>query len=100
MLKITTNNQPRVPFALHDLPLKVQQEFDYIDKDDYSERFVKYRGVWYDVFDTMAVRTSRGGSPMTEFDGWDSFLSETFFSGVLFKWIDDGDSVIVGSYYS
>jgi hypothetical protein len=35
------------------------------------------------------------GSPMAS---WSGVQSETFFSGVLFKWANDYD-VIVGRYY-
>ena len=100
-MQIITNNRPRPLLALADLPRKVQKDFDYLNGEDaYSPRFVQYKGWWHDVDDTQAVRYSRGGSAMTEFEGWDSFASDTFFSGVLFKWVDDGEAVIVGRYFS
>lgn len=99
-MQIITNNVPRSLLALHELPAKTQLDFDYVrEEGSYSPRFVQYKGWWYDVDDTQAVRYSRGGSAMTEFDGWDSFVSETFFSGVLFK-LGDNDDVIVGRYFS
>ena len=97
-MKITTNNQPRVPYALYELPAEVQKEFDYITDDDmYTPRFVQYKGTWYDVYDSQSVTGELG---FNQFKGWHGVVSESFFSGVLFKWVDDGDSVIVGSYYS
>lgn len=98
-MKITTNNARRELLALFQLPEKDRLEFDYVKGDDiYCNRFVKYKGVWYDVQDTMAVLPERYPC-MQPFKGWDSYIDETFFSGVLFKWGAD-DTVIVGSYYS
>ena len=99
-MNIITNNRPRPMVCLADLPAKVQKDFDYITgayDGKFDLRFVQYKGEWYDVDDSQAVRYSRGGSAMTEFDGWDSFVSDSFFSGVLFKLCDD-DTVIVGRY--
>lgn len=99
-MNIITNNRPRPMVCFADLPAKVQADFDYVLlADHYSPRFALYKGWWYDVDDSQAVRYSRGGSAMTEFDGWDSFASDSFFSGVLFKLCDD-DTVIVGRYFS
>ena len=36
----------------------------------------------------------------TEFEGWDGYLPETYFSGVLVRFADDPDYVIVGYYVS
>ena len=99
-MQIITNNKPRPMLALADLPAKTQLDFDYVREEAcWLPRFVKYKGAWYDVDDTQGVRYSRGGSAMTEFNGWDLFVSETFFSGVLFK-LCDNDDVIVGRYFS
>ena len=99
-MNIITNNVPRTLMCAADLPLKARAEFDYIKwEEGYDPRFVKYKGCWYDVDDTQGVRYSRGGSAMTEFNGWDLFVSETFFSGVLFRLVDD-DQGMVGRYFS
>lgn len=99
-MQIITNNVPRVLVAFADLPIKAQADFDYVEELAWFDpRFVQYKGCWYDVDDTQGVRYSRGGSAMTEFNGWDLFVSETFFSGVLFRLVED-DQVIVGRYFS
>ncbi len=98
-MQIITNNKPRALVCLaetdHD-----PSAWDYIDGEDrYFPRLVQYKGEWYDVHDTMSCRTSRGGSALPEFAGWDCFISDSFFSGVVFRFVNDND-VIVGRYYS
>jgi hypothetical protein len=107
-MKIITNNHPRPLACLAELPAKVQTDFDYVVKDgDYTARFVQYKGCWYDVYDTQAIRTVPGvpmgwamvvaeDSPLAD---WDSIVSETFFSGVLFRLVGD-DQVVVGQYFA
>lgn len=105
-MKIITNNHPRPLACLAELPAKVRADFDYVG-DEFDARFVQYKGVWYDVYDTQAIRTVPG-APMgwamvvaedSPLASWDSVVSETFFSGVLFRLVGD-DQVIVGSYFA
>jgi hypothetical protein len=96
-LTITTNRIPRDMVAFFQLPAKEMQYFDYIKEDDqYQPRLVEYKGCWYDVYDTMNV------GHIEAFQGWDSYISDTFFSGVLFLLMRDGDDerVICGRYYA
>lgn len=108
MLKITTNNKPRELVSFFDLPEKAQSDFDYVEEcDRYSARFVQYRKSWYDVHDTQMITVDNGrpmgwtmlvdkNDPMAN---WDSIVSETYFSGVLFKLVGN-DDVICGRYCS
>jgi hypothetical protein len=107
-MQIITNNRPRPMACFADLPAKVQADFDYVMlADHYSPRFVQYKGEWYDVDDTQAIRTAPGApmgwvvvvekdSPLVD---WHGIQSDSYFSGVLFKLCDD-DTVIVGRYFS
>jgi hypothetical protein len=94
---ITTNHQQRELLSLCELPASVAAEFDYVTEDDsYSPRFVKYRGEWYDVNDSQYA----GGLGFPdELKRWDGIQTESFFSGVLFKYSDDYEHVIVARYY-
>jgi hypothetical protein len=107
-LTIITNRKPRQLLPLTDLPEKAQADFDYLTDDDrHSYRFVQYKGVWYDVFDTQCI--GRWDTPRLDgnmrvnadhpFAKWDSLHGNSFFSGVLFKFVGDGE-VICGRYYS
>lgn len=125
-IKVTTNNVPRKLSMLSELSKKDRKDFDYIydfDKAEeypeesqdieacFNERLVQYRGVWYDVRDTQRIIGSpnmgRMGwamnvEPDHPFAKWDAIINDTFFSGVLFRFVetDDGYSVICGRYYS
>jgi hypothetical protein len=121
-IKVTTNNVPRKLSMLSELSKKDRKDFDYIYDFDkaqenqcieacFDERLVQYRGVWYDTRDTQRIIGSpnmgRMGWEMIvdedhPFAKWDAVISDSFFSGVLFRFVetDDGYSVICGRYYS
>lgn len=97
-MKIITNNVPRPLLPLTDLPEKVRADFDYLD-DPYGARLVQYKGVWYDVWDSMRCPGAEAPAATRHaFAGWDRYISDTFFSGVLFKFADE-DCVVVGQYF-
>lgn len=96
-MKIITNRIPRPLVCLLDLPGKARADFDYLD-DPYECRLVQYKGEWYDVYDSMtcpgAVATD---DTRHAFSGWDGYISDSFFSGVLFKFADE-DCVVCATY--
>lgn len=95
-MQIITNNKPRPLLALWELPQEAQKNFDYVLPDDGSYRFVKYKGEWTDCFDMQSVSRELGFS---QFKGWDGIASDSYFSGVLVRFVDD-DQVVVGRYFS
>jgi len=108
-MKIISNNQKRELVSFFELPEKVQSDFDYVGDDDrYNYRFVNYKNAWYDVYDTQRISVDNnhpiGWAMVVQKDDplskWDSIVSESYFSGVLFRFVDDFDSVIVGRYFS
>ena len=91
-MKIITNNQPRLLLYGYELTNKEKQDFDYLDDTD-SHNFVKYKGNIYDVSEFISTYN------MDSLKDWDGYSSDSFFSGILIKYIDS-DTVIVGRYYS
>jgi len=104
---IKTNNTPREcimgqwldgfaglrPGSLYS---KLRKQFDYLSQDQFDEtEFFKYRGVWYSVGDFMRVIAA----PHEHLYGWDGYVSDSYFSGVVMKYCYDG-TVIVGRYCS
>lgn len=98
-LTITTNSVPRDVLDGFELTAAEREEFDYIDwaaiedgRD--SASFFRYKGEVYDLGD---CETSTAAA--NPFPGWDGYYSQTFFSGVLFRYCDDFERVIVARYY-
>src|SRR5262245_6086856 len=100
-LRITTNNVPRDIIDSWQLTPREREDFDYIDwtacdAGTDSASFVRYRGELYDlgefeVWDNPASPT-RGV--------WDGIRTDSFFSGLVIRYANDGESVIVGRYCS
>lgn len=86
------NNVPRHLVYAYDVPQKVlESEFDYHLDMPENERpidgYFKYKGEWYHLDQFMRFdRMSK----------WDGYLSDTAFSAIVIKLVDDCESIIVG----
>ena len=95
-MKITTNRIPRPLLPLTDLPSS-WRDFDYIE-DPHEYRLVQYKGVWYDVWDSMRCPGAEAPAATRHaFAGWDGYISDSYFSGVLFRFADE-DCVVCATY--
>lgn len=93
-MRIITNNVPRKLHLLAALPPRVCKDFGYVSVTDDTPRMVLYKGVWYDVLDSQTPHGLPADSPLHQ---WDGFISDSFFSGVVFKFADD-DNIICGGF--
>jgi hypothetical protein len=91
-LTIKTNNVPRDVLYWFDLSDKERKDFDYI-KDDESPTFFRYRGNVYDLGEFM-----RHAFP--DLSGWDGYSPDSYFSGVVVRFVDDYDRVVCGTYFA
>ena len=107
-MNITTNNRARVLKSLSELPTKVAEDFDYIEEcEAFDPRFVQFMGHWYDTQDVQGISTRRtnpvGWDCIVQEDDplarWHAIVSETYFSGVLFRFVGN-DEVVVGRYFA
>jgi hypothetical protein len=104
-VRIITNHVPRDIVEAHELPATLRKsEFDYlawdkIEQGEDSASFIRYKGEWYDLGDFQPASHGEWFDP---FPGWDGYISDTFFSGILVKYVPDTDfeQVIMGRYYS
>lgn len=94
---IVSNNQFRPVIHGYDLTDKEALDFDYCEDID-SEMFVKYKGIIYHLSDILHI--NKDACLPLGFNQWDGYVSETFFSGVLFCLSDDCELVKCGRYYS
>lgn len=91
--RFITNNHKRDVLDAWEVPPAVREEFDYLDwpaiedgRD--SASFVQYRGEWYDLGDVMRTDDD---SELRKL-GWDGFNSDSYFSGMAFRWIWDDEA--------
>lgn len=88
-VEIITNNVPR----------DVQD--DWNQEGEFNNAYVMYKGERYDLDDFQT--TQMAGNPGSKlFKDWDGYISDTFFSGILLKWVPgtNWEQVIMGRYYA
>ena len=83
-LTIKTNNVPRETLYIFQIDEKEQKEirkkFDYYNEEELQEQnFFKYKGYWYCLSDFLRIENN------DELKGWDGYISDSYFSGVLIK---------------
>lgn len=97
-MKIITNNISRPILYGFDLTEKEQTEFDFLDwsedGDGHYNHFFRYKRSVYYLGDFMRLNEYH------PFSDWFGYYGETFFSGVLVKFANDGEGVIVASYFT
>lgn len=94
-LKVTCNNVPRNITYGYELSEKERKEFDYIEAEHFDgHSFVRYRGELYDLSDFM-----RCGPGELHDTGWVGYASDSFFSGIVVKYVDNFERVVIGTYY-
>ena len=80
----------------YELPESVRADFDYLDDDEFATRdFIKYRGVYYDTCEILRVPETD-----SELSYWDGYSPDTYFSGIVVKFSDDGEQYQIGRYLS
>lgn len=108
-IKVITNNVPRNLIDGYELSAKERAEFDYyrwpgIDpghpepwRDGEEATFFRYRGTLYDLGEFTANLRETGGTARTgDLAGWDGYMSDSFFSAIVVRLVDDNERVIVG----
>lgn len=106
-LTIKTNNHPRQLMSGLTLDLhvgerkaaQIREQFDYLNDEEFENMdFIIYKGYTYGICDFMRNNQPED-SPFSE---WHGIKSDSFFSGVLLKYVADSDcnEVIIGRYFS
>lgn len=89
---IKTNNVPRDVVTGAQLNGREKAEFDYYTNDELENAsFFRYKGDVYDIGEFLYAPES--------LEPWHGYFSTTHFSGVVIRYTDDMESVIVGVYW-
>ena len=97
-MQVITNNQPRTLVYLSELSAKERAEFDYLNEDNASG-FFRYKGRVYDLGEFMRIdRTIAPHPQRPKWENFDGYSSDSFFSGLLVKYCQGFDSVIVARF--
>ena len=90
-IEIITNRVPRCFIGGDELTSAELKDFDWMDEETrLNELFFRYLGHCYSMSEFMR-------SPIP---GWDGYLSDSFFSGILIKVDPDMAVVTCGRYFS
>ena len=96
---IRTNNQPRPIISARELTEKERMEFDYLNLESGEGSFFRYKGQVYDLGEFVRVE-SNACEHNAPFQAWHGVQSDSYFSGILVRYTDNYESVIVGQYFS
>lgn len=86
-MKVKSNGAKRPIVTRDEVPPEVlASEFDWLDPDTQGD-FFKYRGTWYELGEFVTSNVT----------GWDGIATQTYFSGVVVRLCDGGQSVVCGA---
>lgn len=102
-MRIITNNAPRDVIYGFELSAAERAEFDYIDWDaveagDTDPEFVRYQGKLHDLHEFMSTHELSKDADLHDLSDWDGYQADSFFSGLVVRFVDDYERVIVGTY--
>lgn len=103
-MTIKTNNVPRDVLQWFDLTVAERDsgDFDYLDTVDAqaSAAFFRHRGNVYDLGEFSRIDQTVAPHPQRQgWEDWDGYRSDSYFSGILVKYVQDFERVIVATYY-
>ena len=95
-MQIITNNAERQFLYGYDVPDSIHAEFDHLDDDSRQDGWIHYHKCWYHVSDFMVLNEFYGQPD--DFIDWHGYSSDSFFSGVLIRISDDGETYQIATY--
>lgn len=101
--KITTNHNARPIIDGFQLSMATRAHFDYLDWEAIKEgresaSFFRYKGQLYDLGEFLRIDNNTPSlSPLQD---WHGYQSDSFFSGLVVRYTEDLEGIIVGTYYT
>ena len=72
------------------------EQFDYLSEEEFNQQsFVNYKGYWYDLGEFLLV----GDSEMAKLK-WQGYHSDSYFSGIVVRYVENNERVVMGTYCS
>lgn len=98
---VKTNHVPRDVVEGFELSAEERAQFDYVDwqsvdRGEASPTFFRYKGELHDLGEFTTWTTT----PHDELRSWDGYRSDTFFSALVVRYVDDFERVVVGVVFS
>jgi hypothetical protein len=101
-MTIKTNNVPRDVLEAFELSAGERAQFDYLnwpalEAGEDSASFVRFKGELYDLGE---FSTTSGMPEFSPLRAWDGYLSDSYFSGILVRYCEHFERVIVATFYA
>jgi lysine/ornithine N-monooxygenase len=96
---IKTNWHPRNLLSWYELTVEEQKDLlHYLDTEEKQSEanFIRYHKRVYDVSEFMRIEHTNKDL----FVKWDGYISDTYFSGIVIRYVNDNEQVIVGTFFS
>jgi hypothetical protein len=102
-ITIITNHVPRDVIEGYELSADEREQFEYINwravqLGEASPQFARYKGELLDLGEFMAWTDHDYAK--RDFPGWHGYKSDSFFSGLLIRYCDDYERVVIGRFYA
>ena len=99
-MQIRTNHQSRPVLYGFELTDTEKQNFDYLENLDDST-FFRFKGQVYNLGEFVRIKPPIAPHTQREgFENWHGYASDSYFSGILVKYVDNYERVIVAQYFS
>lgn len=102
-LTIRTNNVPRDVLSFWELTAKEQAQLiiDYSgtgNPEEFCEEsmWTRYKGQVYCLSEFLRIQHY----PPSEFSRWEGYEGDSYFSGTVCRFVQDGERVVMGQYFS
>lgn len=101
-ITVRTNNVPRDVVEAHELSADERAHFDYIDwpavdRGEASPTFFRYKGELHDLGEFSAdYGITRGAGLPDHLSNWDGYRSDSFYSALVVRYVENFERVVVG----
>lgn len=105
-VKVVTNNVPRDIIDAYELTAEERKQFDYldwgaIDEGRDSASFFRYKGQLHDLGEfTRDYGITKGSGLPEHLSKWDGYRSDSAFSAVVVRYVNDNEQVVAGRVLS